>query len=162
MLFVRSGDIFTLDDSSIHAYGQPPLSFYEETIRMEKPNRIYLLAEDDHSPLVNGSLSLNLPNLELIRVGIRGDFEFILGAKKIASGWTSLIPNLLNLSSDIERCYSFENSVGSYSGSFANVIIKDGVGTYRNQILNNNWVHSPEQLKLMMEYPRSHLISARS
>jgi len=158
VLFVRSGDIFTLNNSSIHSYGQPPLSFYEAAIWMENPDRIYLLAEDDNSPLVNGLLSLKLPNLERVRLGMRGDFEFILGAKNIATGWTSLILNLLNFSSNIQRCYSLEKSVGSYSGSFSNTLIKDGAGIYRNQILSNNWVHSPEQLKSMVEYPRSHLI----
>lgn len=157
VLFVRSGDIFTLNDDSINGYGQPPLSFYEAVIETEKPERIFLLAEDDSSPLVNGLLSRKIPNLELVRLGMRGDFEYIFGAKKLAAGTSSLIPNMLNLSSQIRCCYSFEGSVGSFDGSFTNVIIRDEIGTYANQILKNNWRHSSEQLSLMMEYPRSHL-----
>jgi hypothetical protein len=47
VLFVRSGDIFTIDQDIIRGYGQPPLSFYKSCIKLHNPERIFLLAEDD-------------------------------------------------------------------------------------------------------------------
>ena len=157
ILFIRSGDIFTINQEFIRGYGQPPLSFYEKVIEIEQPKRIFVLAEDDANPIVHALMSQNQSNTELVRLGMRGDFEFMLGAKKIATGTTTMMPNLLNLSTDIQRCYTFVNGLKSFDGRFINTIINDNDGHYKSEILSNNWTHSPEQLRLMVEYPISNL-----
>ena len=159
VLFIRSGDIFTINHGVISSYGQPPLSFYEAVIEIEQPERIFVLAEDDANPVTRALMEQGRPNIEIIRLGMRGDFEFMLGAKNIATGTTTLMPNLLNLSTDIQRCYTFENwLMNSFNGTFKIVNILDGMGYYKSQILNNNWTHSPAQLALMVDYPMSNLI----
>jgi hypothetical protein len=156
VLFIRSGDVFTLTHDVL-GYGQPPLSFYQLLIELERPERIFVLSEDDKNPVVSSLLNGEYRNIQLIRRGMTGDFEFMLGAKKIGTGTTTLLPNLLNLSEDIKLCYSFDDALKSFDGRFTNAVITDVIGDYKKQIMNNNWVHSPEQLKLMINYPLSHL-----
>ena len=158
VLFIRSGDIFSINEDFIRGYGQPPLSFYEKVIDIEQPDRIYVMAEDRSSPIVDRLLAPRRQNIELVQRGMRGDFEFMLGAKKIACGTTTLIPNLLNCSNEITHCYSFENGLRSFDGTFTNTVLKDADGYYRNKILSNNWIHSAEQLTLMVEYPEYHIV----
>lgn len=159
VLFIRSGDIFTIDSGVISSYGPPPLSFYEAVIEIEQPERIFVLAEDDANPVIRALMEQGRPNIEIIRLGMRGDFEFMLGAKNIATGTTTLMPNLLNLSTDIQRCYTFENwLMNSFNGTFKIVDIRDKTGYYKSQVMDNNWTHSPAQLALMVEYPMSNLI----
>ena len=42
-------------------------------------------------------------------------------------------------------------------GLSINSIINDNAKHYNNEILSNSWTHSPEQLRLMVEYPISNL-----
>jgi hypothetical protein len=127
--------------------------------RSNNLNEFFVLAEDDANPITRALLEQGRQNVKIIRLGMRGDFEFMLGAKKIATGITTLMTNLLNLTTDVQRCYSFENWVlKSFDGSFEIVDILDKTGYYKRRILDNNWTHSPAQLSLMVEYPMWNLL----
>jgi len=149
--FVRSGDIFI--DSPNPDYGQPPLSFYKKIVLERAWDHIYVLAEDDRNPVSRALLDICQANnlkATIVRRGMRGDFEFLLGSPNICAGKTSLIPALAAISNDLISYVGFEQRIWKKNIQIRQIDDLDGV--YRTTILNQNWCNTPEQRELMLTY----------
>ena len=148
--FIRSGDIFIESPNS--QYGQPPLSFYRKVITEGAWEKIYIAAEDDKNPVSGALLGFCKEkrfNHQLIRRGMRGDFEFLLGSTNICGGFTSLLPAIAKISTDLIRSFSFETRIWEEG---IEIQINDANGHYKDSVLNNNWANTSEQRELMLTY----------
>ena len=155
-VFIRSGDVFD-DDPNPH-YGQPPLGFFKKVIMENHWTKVFIMAEDDSNPTLGGLLDFcdeNGINHHLIRRGMRGDFEFLLGSTNLCFGFTSLIPAIAELSTNLLRTFSFETKL--WKEGVETVVIIDSIGDYKSSILNSNWSNSSDQLHLMVNYPEENL-----
>ena len=155
-VFIRSGDIFT--ESPNPNYGQPPFSFFRKVIEENPWKKVFIMAEDDSNPTSTELLDFchqHGINHQLVRRGMRGDFEFLLGSTNLCFGFTSLIPALAQLSKNLLKAFSFETRI--WTEGVQIVQIKDEIGIYKDSILNNNWKNSSDQLKLMLSYPLENL-----
>ena len=155
-VFLRSGDIFT--EKPNPNYGQPPLSFFRKVIEENTWKKVFLMAEDDSNPTLTELLDFCYQHgisHQLVRRGMRGDFEFLLGSTNLCFGYTSLIPALAQLSTNLLKAFSFETRI--WTEGVQIVQIKDEIGTYKDSILDNNWKNSSDQLKLMLSYPLENL-----
>ena len=165
VIHIRSGDIFR--SRSIHKnYGQPPLAFYILCIKDIKPSSITLVFEDYSNPIIVLLISyiksinceLKLNNLN----NLKEDVNSILNAKTIIFGNGTFVPGILLGSKSIKTIYGFElkqKFIEIWSlQRIKNIYnVTDEFGSYRKNILDNNWKASNSQLKLMKNYSINNL-----
>jgi hypothetical protein len=160
-LSIRSGEIFS---TFIHReYGQPPLSYYKRVVRESSAHKIVIVAQDLANPVT-------LPLIDFVQeqkreltlyIGTpdRG-LQILFASKHLAGGAGSFVWAIQSLSQRIERFWFFDSTWDGCMPSRRHVKasrIVDQSSAYVAAVMRSNWRKSPDQLRLMTEYPEEAL-----
>jgi hypothetical protein len=161
-IHVRSGDIF--DDPKPHpGYGQPPFAFYKKVICSVKWESAVLVYENESNPVIEcikRYLNEQKIRFETCSGSLESDLHILSRASNLVIGRGTFIYPLLCLSKNIKNVYCFEHHSFDYWGIGQTDIklrlVKDREGSYVTDIFSY-WSNSPEQARLMLEYPEENL-----
>lgn len=164
VIHIRSGDIFRKQRPHPD-YVQPPLSFYQIIIRFAVHElgiqRAILIFEDERNPCI-GALNdwLRTVNLAFVvqSASVREDIATLLHARHCVFGSGTFGPAIVRLS---ERMWTVffpwtmpgADTAAAHAG-IRSIAIRDAAGRY---MAKGTWSGSPEQLRLMLDYPVENL-----
>jgi hypothetical protein len=163
---VRSGDIFS--DNPHPAYVQPPLSFYRKVIAnlldQKLVDRVCIVAEDRRNPCigaVEGYLtSIGVP-VTMQSGTLADDVDYLRHARHVVYGFGTFGYGVSVLGGQIKTLSYFSEMPLAY-GALPNV---EAVNSYRSApgtyIKAGEWTRSPEQLRLMLEFPEDNIVKVR-
>ena len=158
---LRGGDVF--GPRKPKAYGQPPLSFYELVLNDEAWEEVTIVHQDFLNPVLPGLVKLCEQRgitPRLVSGALETDISVLLESPSLVAGRGTFIPAIAGLSRRCTKLFYFEdkcNLVPRRSGIEV-VRVVDYKGTYRRCLLSQNWEDSPEQRKMMNDYPLSSLV----
>lgn len=156
VIHIRSGDIFSRDNyycPVVSRYLQNPLKYYLDIIKdFEK---VIVLTEDHLNPVIP-----ELEKIEKVKIkicNVQETIETMLSATNLATSGISSFPIACALLSDnIENIYCSDlhlNEIISYKDFFdENVNIHITNLNLDRYIKYNEWLNTPEQKKLMVNY----------
>ena len=134
VVHVRSGDIFSNNPHG--GYLQPPLSYYEKCIKGY--DIVHMIAEDTKNPVIN-ELLRKYPTIKFKVQTLNEDIALILSAKNVVASFSTFIPALLTISTNIKKLYTFSYiaSISLYYGNYERTIIdledyKRMMGVWKN------------------------------
>jgi len=160
VIHVRSGDIYYRE--RVGNWGQPPAAYYEKIIREGPWSRVFVVCEDNESPVL-------LPIAALCEsLGIEHFFQsatlaedlaLLASATNLVVGRGTFAPAIVLLNMALEKVFFFEDRFDSkfVDSSTELVRVVDEQGSYRESVLQGRWVNSEEQRELMVSYPMSAL-----
>ncbi|MCJ2071054.1 discoidin domain-containing protein [Methylobacterium sp. J-030] len=162
IIHIRSGDVFSTWVNA--AYIQPPLAFYtlviDRFLRAGRISRVKLVYENRMNPVID-ALEEHLTAREIpfsVQSGtIVDDTRALVNGRHLVFGFGTLGPAICYLSETVETLVSFANG---YDHKFQeiptvkNVIEVFDAGDY---IKPGGWNNSPEQRRMMVEYPEANL-----
>ena len=160
VIHVRSGDIYYRE--RVGNWGQPPAAYYEKIIREEPWSRVFVVCEDNESPVLLPIAAL----CESLRIEhffqsatLAEDLALLASATNLVVGRGTFAPAIVLLNMALEKVFFFEDRFDSkfVDPSTELVRVVDEQGTYRESVLQGGWVNSEEQRKLMVSYPTSAL-----
>ncbi len=158
-IHIRSGDIFS---NWVHPdYVQPPLSFYELVISRLMENfgvtHIHLVFEDRRNPVVDALENLLKSRGIPYRCqsgSLEDDISSLLNAKHMVYGSGTFGPAVCHFSDEIDTIHHFLPEGGHAFENTDNITrtfeVSDASGGY---IRVGEWRNTPEQRRLMLEYP---------
>lgn len=172
VVHIRSGDIFSEEGGVNSGYGQPPLAYYQEAISHYQPDSVILVYEDDCNPVV-AALSDYLAQMSVeysIQSSsvLRDDVGVLVKSSALVVSNGTFAGGVVAFNPCLETIYTFQRPFRPHfmpkyeSRSVKNFVVVDQRGAYREAILNNNWANSPEQRRMMIEYPRGSLVLKES
>lgn len=157
VIHYRVGDIF---GGKVHpGYGPPPHSFFELVVRSLKPKSVRIVAEEFSDDLVQ-SLAQRLsqhskviwePNI------LRDDVRQLLSASHLALSVGTFGLTISGLSRQLQALYQFEDMTPLTVGAAKRIIVRDSLGEYVKKIRRQNWLNSPIQRRLVVNYPIDNL-----
>jgi hypothetical protein len=159
----RSGDIF--NDATHSGYTQPPLSFYtilaRRLLREKRITRFRLVFEDRANPCVDGFIAfleeLGAP-YRLQSGSLAEDLTALIDARYVVFGYGTFGVAACLLSRRIDTLFLFEPlKTSDYNGipSVGRVVlVRDHARGYTKP---GEWRQTPEQRRLMLDYPESAL-----
>jgi len=101
-IHIRSGDVYC--NNPHPGWIQPPLSFYINIIESSNWNKIFIISEDNKSPVLKPLL--NKYNKIIFEVrDLKKDIYYILNSKNICFGMGSFIPSLLLFNNNVKKIY---------------------------------------------------------
>lgn len=145
VIHVRSGDIFTEEFPNKH-YVPPPLSYYKNIIEQNYFDNIYLIAEDTHNPCITRLLEL-YPKIIFKVQTLDEDINMILASKNIIISIGTFIPQLLELSNNIENIYKPNYSPYNKTGCKLHIT---NLSEYQKIIFP--WKNTQYQKQIMLNY----------
>ena len=164
VMHFRSGDIM-VPPSPHPDYGQPPAAFYMKAFHGTSASRVWLVYEDDANPVI-GSVAeqLEREGVTVLRqsASFAEDLGVLLAARVLVASHGTLCPALAEVSGHLTRYFSFHEfpdhplSTLSATGVEVTCVI-DEQRTYVSALMDRNWAATPEQLDLMLSYPRESL-----
>lgn len=156
VIHLRSGDVFW---GRPHPdYGQPPLSFYEFILDLDRWVEVVIVAEDETNPcftaITNYCASRNIPCRVTGRT-LDSALETIASATTIVMSRGTFVGSILWLNPMKRNVFCFgSNSSESFPIETASVTrIIDATGEYERDLLSGNWKNSDAQRALMLSYP---------
>ncbi len=162
IIHIRSGDVFSTWVNA--AYIQPPLAFYTLVIdrfrQAGRINRVKLVYENRLNPVIDAleaHLSAHAISFTVQSGSIVEDTAALVNGRHLVFGFGTLGPAICYLSDSVETVVSFANG---YDHKFReiptvkNVVEVTDAGDY---IRPGGWNNSPEQRRVMIEYPESNL-----
>jgi len=160
VIHVRSGDIYFRE--RVGNWGQPPVAYYEKIIREEQWSRVFVVCEDNESPVLLPIAALcdSLGIEHFFQSGtLAEDLALLASATNLVVGRGTFAPAIVLLNMALEKVFFFEDRFDSkfVDPSTELVRVVDEQGTYRESVLQGGWVNSEEQRKLMVSYPTSAL-----
>lgn len=160
VIHVRSGDIYYRE--RVGNWGQPPFAYYEKIIREGSWVRVFVVCEDDQSPVLGpiANLCKHIGIEHFFQSGTLGeDLALLASAKNLAVGRGTFAPAVVLLNPVLKKLFFFEDRfVSKFLDSATEVVrVIDEVGTYRESVLHGRWINSPGQRELMVDYPVSAL-----
>jgi hypothetical protein len=165
VIHIRSGDIFSRPDPN-SGYTQPPLAYYQLCVRqaIEKLGigRVVLVYEDDLNPCIDALKRW------LFRTGVRfqvqaaswdEDLAVLLAGRHCVFGHGSLGPAIVLLSTQMITVFH-PSAYRTYCAlaparGLRRFGVRDAAGCYTKQ---GDWRNTPEQLRLMIDYPIESLV----
>lgn len=154
-IHLRSGD--TIWNQVTHqSMVQPPLAFYQEIVADEEYNRVCIISEDDKHPLLE-PLSKMVYRTETVIGGDSGKaYARLMAAVNLVPAYSTFSQTASMLSPCIKRMYLTDTNIFQYLGRVPLPTWCD-VRCYRlnGYTLVETWRASPEQLRLMVEFPAS-------
>lgn len=150
----RAGDIFTRPNSR---YGQPPLAYYLGAIERERADRVWLVAEDRGNPCMEAvEAALRAQGVEVIcqSASLEEDLRVLLSARRLVLSLGTFTSTAAALSSNLRKAYIFDTSPTLKRLGIHVVRGRDLRGDFDRAILRKNWCASPEQLAMLVDYPR--------
>ena len=160
VVHVRSGDIYFRE--GVGNWGQPPAAYYEKIIREEPWSRVFVVCEDNESPVLRpiAALCESLGIEHVFQSGtLAEDLALLARATNLVVGRGTFAPAVVLLNMALEKVVFFEDRFDSkfVDPSTELVRVVDEQGTYRESVLQGRWVNSEEQRELMVSYPMSAL-----
>lgn len=162
IIHIRSGDVFSTWVNA--AYIQPPLAFYTLVIdrfrQAGRITRVKLVYENRLNPVIDAleaHLSAHAIPFTVQSGSIVEDTAALVNGRHLVFGFGTLGPAICYLSDSVETVVSFANG---YDHKFReiptvkNVVEVTDAGDY---IRPGGWNNSPEQRRVMIEYPESNL-----
>ena len=157
VIHVRGGDAF-----GVHAhreYAQPPVSFYRLAITARKWTGATIVRADDSYPFEN-ELTDELENAGIpweIQSGTADeDAKYLARAQNLVSSRGSFIPAITGRSDHTRRLWVFGEEPRIRSGIEV-YRVTDSEGTYWSSCCQSNWTDSPDQRRMMRDYPTENL-----
>jgi hypothetical protein len=146
IIHVRSGDINSINPHP--GFIQPPLDFYIKVIESRKWDKIYIICEDDRSPVIPHLLE-KYDNIIFEINNLNQDMDYILNSKNLCFGFGSFIPALLIFNTNIKNIYYPE-----YCWRFLLEYTDCNHITYDipNYIKKGEWKNTPQQREFMVNY----------
>lgn len=147
IIHIRSGDVYS--NNPHPGWVQPPLSFYNKVINDREWRKIYLICEDDKSPIIKPLLK-KYKNIIFKLQPLDIDILYIFQCKNICFGMGSFVPALLLFNQELNTIY-----YPSYCYRPLIDILK-----YKNKkvyelneyIQKGEWKNTNEQRNIMLEY----------
>jgi len=160
VVHVRSGDIYFRE--RVGNWGQPPVAYYEKIIREGQWSRVFVVCEDNESPVLRpiAALCQSLGIEHFFQSGtLAEDLALLASAPNLVVGRGTFAPAVVLLSMALEQVFFFEDRFDSkfLDPSTELVRVVDERGSYRESVLQGRWVNSEEQRELMVSYPVSAL-----
>ena len=160
VVHVRSGDIYFRE--RVGNWGQPPVAYYEKIIREGQWSRVFVVCEDNESPVLRpiAALCQNLGIEHFFQSGtLAEDLALLASAPNLVVGRGTFAPAVVLLNMALEQVFFFEDRFDSkfLDPSTELVRVVDERGSYRESVLQGRWVNSAEQRELMVSYPVSAL-----
>jgi hypothetical protein len=161
-IHIRAGDIFT--KASPHPlYGQPPLAFYTCILRLQSWDKVVLIFENRHNPVIDALIAFlaseRIP-CEIQSHHLDADAARLLEAENIVIGRGTFVYPMLCISEHVRRVFYFEydsaDEWGLYQSGIQFVRVTDKTGTYRDSVLKR-WLNTAEQRALMLNYSEDNL-----
>lgn len=155
VIHIRSGDVFA--EPAPARYGQPPLSFYLRVIQEADWQAIHIVAEDDRNPVI-GELTRLLAGRAgfSAHVGrtLEEDLALLFRARTLVSSNGTFCRAISAISGNLEKVYVFQGKFDRWGNRGLELIHYIDKGkTYADEILDGNWKNTPEQIRLMLDYP---------
>ena len=160
VIHVRSGDIYYRE--RVGNWGQPPAAYYEKIIREGQWSRVFVVCEDNESPVLRpiAALCESLGIEHFFQSGtLAEDLVVLASATNLVVGRGTFAPAVVLLNRALEKVFFFEDRFDSkfLDPSTELVRVVDERGSYRESVLQGRWVNSKEQRELMVSYPMSAL-----
>jgi len=147
VIHIRSGDVYS--KSPHPGWVQPPLTFYEKIIDSKPWKRIFLICEDNKSPIIQPLLiKYNFIHFKL--QSLAEDINYILQCKNICFGMGSFVPTLLIMNDHLNTiyypsyCYRYVLELVSYK-------VKKEYDL-PNYIKKGEWKNTDKQILFMLNY----------
>jgi hypothetical protein len=169
-LHFRSGDIFSKYPHP--GYVQPPLSYYQACLEHHLNHfpaaKVILMFECEANPCVQAmarslerlGISYSIQSSDLL-----SDLARLFGLRTVAWGVGTFGAAVTYLSSNIRRCYCFENGLRSRTSlklkQVCRVLDIDVIRVFNGgagYIAPAGWKNTSEQRELLLNYPRSKLL----
>ncbi len=153
-IHIRSGDIFT-EQNPNSFYVQPPLSYYDHIITMQKPIHIILVSEDRLNPCINALLTKYAGIItHFCNPGDpKNDIAVLCRAKNIVFGLGTFSFPIMCMSGNLAKAWfpKHDNDTDIHLPVGLPHIQTTYVSLpgYMNP---GEWANTPEQRKLMLEY----------
>lgn len=151
-IHIRSGDIFS--KAKPHKlYVQPPLSYYDHIITLQKPAHIILVSEDRLNPCINALLTkyagmiTHVCNPEVPE----NDIAVLCRAKSIVFGMGTFSLPIMCMSGNLAKVWfpKYDNDIQGHIGLPHLETTYISLPGYMNP---GDWQNTPEQRTLMLEY----------
>lgn len=151
-IHIRSGDIFS--KSKPHKlYVQPPLSYYDQIITLQKPTHITLVSEDRLNPCINALLTKYAGMItHVCNPGDpKNDIAVLCRAKHIVFGMGTFAFPIMCMSGNLTKVWfpKYDNDVHAPIGLPHLETTCIPLPGYMNP---GEWANTPEQQKLMLKY----------
>jgi hypothetical protein len=151
-IHIRSGDIFS--EAKPHKlYVQPPLSYYDHIITMQKPIHIILVSEDRLNPCINALLTkyAGMINHVCNPGDPKDDIAVLCQAKNIVFGLGTFSYLIMCISGNLAKVWfpKYDSDTVVYS-SLSH--IQGTCISLPGYMKPGDWANTPSQRKLMLEY----------
>lgn len=103
-IYIRSGDIYKIFNSN---YFQPPLCFYEKILYNFKFKKLYIIAENSNSPVIN-KLLIKFPNIIYNKNSLIFDISYLSYAYNIVGAISTFLKNIIKFNDNLELFWSFK------------------------------------------------------
>ena len=146
-IHIRSGDVYSKHPHP--GWIQPPLSFYINIIESNNWENIFIISEDNKSPVLKPLLNKYKKIIFEIR-DLKKDIYYILNSKNVCFGLGSFIPSLLLFNNNIKKIYYPE-----YCHRFLiDLIDYENKYTYKldNYIKKGEWKNTSKQRNIIINY----------
>ncbi len=151
-IHIRSGDIFSKPKPH-KLYVQPPLSYYDYIISLQKPAHIILVSEDRLNPCINALLAKYAGMItHVCKPGDpKNDIAVLCRAKSIVFGMGTFSFPIMCLSGNLAKVWfpKYDNDVQGPIGLHHLETTSIPLPGYMKP---GEWANTPEQRKLMLEY----------
>lgn len=155
-IHLRSGDIYGANPHP--NYGQPPVTFYRQILKLQQWDSVVIVAEDALSPaldlIADECNSLSIP-FRIVGAELDDALREIVAARNLVASRGTFVPALVFLFPKPRTIFHFGDDLELLcpDEDVTVVTYEDVGGLYRREILNGNWKNSPEQRALMVDYP---------
>jgi len=157
VIYMRGQDAF--GPHRHKSYGQPPLSFYLTVLDHRNWKKVTIVSADRANPVIE-VLENELKAREIpfsFQSGtLEEDLAVLSAARSLVSGRGTFIPAVSGMSPQIHTLYSFAEK-DWMRNDITLLVVRDDTGDYWSQVCQDNWVDSPEQRRLMLEYSKDNL-----
>lgn len=145
-------------------YVQPPLEYYKvclhDFLARNPGGHVIIMSMDRANPCVD-ALEEYLRSIKVrfdFRSGsVKDDISSLYNATEIVAGWGTFIPMISLLSENVKKVFFFRDpqQAPRLSAGGAKVVV---VGDVSNEYMQRgSWKNTPEQRKMMLDYPVSSL-----
>ena len=113
IMHFRTGDIFSSEQGS--PYSQPPFCFYEKILNNFKFNNIYIIAQDNNTPVIK-KLLRDYPNIIYKKNDLKIDISYLIYAYNIVASVSSFFISSVKFNTNLK--YYWEYDIYRYSEKF--------------------------------------------
>jgi len=158
-IYIRSGDIFSINKPSINTYSQPPLCFYQSILNSFHFRKVNIISEDKLNPVIHILLN-NYPFIKYKKNSIKIDVANLANSFNIVSAKSSFLISIIKLNDNLhflweynfyklsERYFHLHSSVYSFSYNYTIYKMEPSL-IYKKYL--NIWSNSTLQREIMIK-----------